>query len=142
MKESVLARLSRTQQLGQSSHAGGLLSAEQRTIGLPGQSPRLLEPFRLTLSHFVRAQQNYLRHITRVEPPFTWEWESPPPMEKLRESLERSGQGFLEIARDESWAPCQSRAYRRVTGSHGGTVGRHAPGHQPRTEHASRSAAC
>lgn len=55
---------------------------------------------RETLSHLVRAQQNYLRHLTRVEPPFTWK--DPPPMEKLRESLALSGVGFLAIARDEA----------------------------------------
>jgi len=68
---------------------------------------------RRTLSHFVRAQQNYLRHITRVEPPFTWEWEAPPPMEKLRESLERSGEGFLDIARDEPGRVPKSRVETR-----------------------------
>ncbi len=67
---------------------------------------------RETLSHFVRAQQNYLRHITRIEPPFTWE-EPPPPLAKMRESLTRSGQGFLEIARDESGKLPKSRVQTR-----------------------------
>ena len=47
---------------------------------------------RETLSHFVRAQQNYLRHITRVEPPFTWE--QPPALEKMRESLHAQRAGL------------------------------------------------
>ncbi|HET6846777.1 MAG TPA: DinB family protein [Anaerolineales bacterium] len=66
---------------------------------------------RETLSHFVRAQQNYLRHLTRVEPPFTWE--TPPPLEKMRDSLTRSGQGFLEIARDEAGRLPGSRVQTR-----------------------------
>ena len=66
---------------------------------------------RETLSHFVRAQQNYLRHITRVEPPFTWE--TPPSLEQMRASLTRSGLGFLEIARDESGSLPKSRVQTR-----------------------------
>jgi uncharacterized damage-inducible protein DinB len=66
---------------------------------------------RETLSHFVRAQQNYLRHITRIEPPFTWE--TPPALEQMRESLTRSGQGFLEIASDESGRLPKSRVQIR-----------------------------
>jgi len=57
---------------------------------------------RETLSHLVRSQQGYLRLLTGIEPPFTWEEESPPPLERLRESLELSGQQFLELARDEA----------------------------------------
>lgn len=53
-----------------------------------------------TLSHFVRAQQNYLRHITQVEPSFTWE--TPPSLDKMRASLARSGEALLEIASNES----------------------------------------
>ena len=66
---------------------------------------------RETLSHFVRAQQNYLRDITRVEPPFTWE--TPPALEKMRESLTLSGQGFLEIASDEAGRLPKSRVQTR-----------------------------
>jgi uncharacterized damage-inducible protein DinB len=66
---------------------------------------------RETLSHFVRAQQNYLRHITRIEPPFTWE--TPPALVQMRESLTRSGQGFLEIASDESGRLPKSRVQTR-----------------------------
>jgi uncharacterized damage-inducible protein DinB len=66
---------------------------------------------RLTLSHFVRAQQNYLRHLTRIEPPFTWE--EPPPLEKMRESLMLSGQGFLEIASDTASRLPKSRVQTR-----------------------------
>ena len=62
---------------------------------------------RETLSHFIRAQQNYLRHLTQVEPPFTWE--TPPSIDQMRTSLTRSGQGFLEIARDESGSLPKSR---------------------------------
>lgn len=57
---------------------------------------------RETLSHLVRAQQGYLRLLTGIEPPFTWEEEGPPSMEKLRESLELSGKRFLEVASDEA----------------------------------------
>lgn len=66
---------------------------------------------RETLSHYVRSQQIYLRDITRVEPPFTWE--DPPALEKLRESLTRSGQGFLEIASDESGRLPKARVQTR-----------------------------
>lgn len=66
---------------------------------------------RETLSNFVRAQQIYLRDLTRVEPSFTWE--DPPALEKLRESLTRSGQGFLEIASDESGRLPKSRVQTR-----------------------------
>jgi uncharacterized damage-inducible protein DinB len=52
-----------------------------------------------------------LRHITRIEPPFTWE--EPPPLEKMRESLRLSGQGFLEIAGDETGRLPKSRVQTR-----------------------------
>lgn len=66
---------------------------------------------RETLSHFVRAQQNYLRHITQVEPPFTWE--EAPALERMRESLKLSGQGFLDIARDEAGRLPKARVQTR-----------------------------
>ena len=55
---------------------------------------------RVTLAHMASSQQGYLRLLTGIEPPFTWE--TPPPLEKLRESLTLSGERFLEVARDEA----------------------------------------
>ncbi len=54
---------------------------------------------RLTLWHLVGSQQGYLRLVTRVEPPFTWQ--AAPPFAELEESARLSGEGFLALARNE-----------------------------------------
>jgi uncharacterized damage-inducible protein DinB len=89
MKESVLTRLFEHNQWANLRMLETCAALTDAQLDAPPRSATK-GTIRETLAHLIRAQQNYLRHL-----------KEPPPMERLRESLLRSGPGFVELAREE-----------------------------------------